>query len=888
VKSGIGACVETVRVAWWTAVLLVRFGLGRRDQARMAGLLRGYLLRMGPLYIKAGQVLGTQSGLLSQEAIGEFRMFFSGLPPMRDAALRRVLRNSLGRQPEEVFGSFEWRPVAVGSVAQVHRAVLNGEQVAVKVVKTGVRGRLEASSTALGLLLAAGHLLPWLRGYDLRGHFGELRPLLTGQCDMKQEAARQREVAGNFRSHQFLRVPRVHDALCSQDILVMEYVDGIPGDGVEAVRLARRQLAIRLQDVLYCMIHFHGVFHVDPHPGNVIFSSDGRITLLDFGLVGRLSEDDKWNLASFYYACIRKEWALAGRRFTRAFAAHPELLDDDSGSDGSGTYAEELGRILRRHFEERASRWSTMAFLDDAIRLLGRHGTRITTSFSVLALSLLTGEGFISMVDPDIDLWATSRRFTDRFAPYLSDDLRDTFQREIGERMPRSLALREQARRCLVAPTHFDRFVLPSAFPLVVSQASGARLRDLDGTEYIDLSCGFGPHILGYAHPRVVTAIQQAAARGAVNALGNPDEVLLARLIGQAFGPDHKVVFANSGTEAVQIALRIARARTGRQRVAKFEGHYHGFSDQGLVSSWFRYRGDSLTPEPVGNSAGMQEAVVADTLVLQHGEAETFDRITAHAAELACVILEPMPSALVDYDPVFLHELAAVCARVGVLVVYDEVVTGFRVAYGGVQHLAGVTPDLTCLGKIIGGGLPAGAVVGPAEIIDIASTTGDPFRDVDSRAFAGGTMSGNSITTAAGAAVLSELRDHPEIYTALRRKTAWLVADLAARAADCGMACQVKGRDSIFSFTFDHAMPRLVRDRLAGLDVTATLALAYHMRRHGVFMPELHTMMLSAAHSDGDLEQVSEAFGKSIRELALAEFSGAYSNSGGQYEILGS
>jgi glutamate-1-semialdehyde 2,1-aminomutase len=149
-------------------------------------------------------------------------------------------------------------------------------------------------------------------------------------------------------------------------------------------------------------------------------------------------------------------------------------------------------------------------------------------------------------------------------------------------------------------------------------------------------------------------------------------------------------------------------------------------------------------------------------------------------------------------------------------------------------------------------------------------------------------MSGNSITTAAGAAVLSELRDHPEIYTALRRKTAWLVANLAARAADCGMACQVKGRDSIFSFTFDHAMPRLVRDRLAGLDVTATLALAYHMRRHGVFMPELHTMMLSAAHSDGDLEQVSEAFGKSIRELALAEFSGAYSNSGGQYEILGS
>lgn len=860
------AAVEAVRAAWWTAVLAVRFGLGRHDRVRAARLLRAYLLRMGPLYIKAGQVLGTQSGLLPREAVEEFRTFFAELPPMRERALRRMLRNSFGHSVEEVFASFDMRPVAAGSVAQVHRATLaGGETVAVKVVRAGVRGRLEASSTVLGALLSAVHLLPWARGYDLPGHFRELRPLLTGQCDLVGERARQLEVAANFRNHPFVRVPRVHEELSSRDVLVMEFVDGVPGHLHDEVELPPHELAARMQDAFYCMVHFHGVFHVDPHPGNLVFGPGGLLVFLDFGLVGRLSEDDRWNLASFYYACIRREWTTAVRRFTRAFAVRPERL---TGS----AYEAELGRILRRHFEEEASRWSTLAFLDDAIRLLGRHGSRITTAFSVLALSLLTGEGYISKVDPDIDLWATTRRFTDRFAPYLNDDLRDRFQHRMVETAPRSMALRERAARRLVAPTHFDRFVMPSAFPLVVDRAYGSRLRDVDGNEYIDLGGGFGPHILGYAHPAVVAAIQDAAARGAVNAVGHPGEVRLAELIAEAFGPDHRVLLANSGTEAVQIALRIARAYTGRQRVAKFEGHYHGFSDQGLVSSWFRYRGDARAPEPVGNSAGMQDSVVAETLVLQYGDRGSLDRIAAHADELACVIVEPMPSALADYDAEFLRALSDVCGKAGVLVVYDEVVTGFRVAYGGVQHIVGTVPDLTCLGKIIGGGLPAGAVTGRADVVETARTSGDPFHDVDGRAFAGGTMSGNSVTCAAGTAVLEQLRAWPRLYPRLRERTSWLVADLAARAADCGVPCQVRGRDSIFSITFDHAAPSLVRDRMAGLDVTATLALAYHLRGHGVFLPELHTLLLSAAHSDTDLEQVSEAFGKSVREMASAGF----------------
>jgi glutamate-1-semialdehyde 2,1-aminomutase len=422
--------------------------------------------------------------------------------------------------------------------------------------------------------------------------------------------------------------------------------------------------------------------------------------------------------------------------------------------------------------------------------------------------------------------------------------------------------------RHLVAPTHLDRYVLPSAFPLIVEHAEGARVHDLDGNAYIDLSSGYGPHMLGYAHPVVVRAVQEAVSRGAVNAFANPAELRLTEAISRAFGPGSKVVLGNSGTEAVQMALRMARAHTGRQGVAKFEGHYHGFSDQGLVSSLFRQSGEAHHPRPVANSAGMHQAVVDDTLVLQYGEPVSLDRLAAHAKTLACVILEPMPSALAAYDRPFLERLRDVCAQEDILVIYDEVVTGFRVRYGGVQHLADVRPDLTCLGKIIGGGLPCGAVVGRSAVVDIVRTSDDPFTDLEDRAFVGGTMSGNSVTAAAGAAVLGHLRAHPEIYADLRRRTDWLSEELASHAAAAGLPFHVRAARSIFSITFDQATPRLIRDRLGGPNFKANLALSYYMRKHGVYLPELHTMMLNAAHTDDDVQQVSDAFGLSIREMA--------------------
>lgn len=868
-RYGGWAAVEAGRVALWTAfygarACAVALGGDRpgRDVA-LSGVVRAYLLRMGPLYMKAGQVLATQSGLLSKRATDEFRGFFSDLPPMRRRALEKTLRRAYRRPVLDVFETFEWTPVAVGSVAEVHRATLpGGQRVAVKVVKRGVRERLRASGRVLAGLIRLGDLVPAVRRLDGVAMFGEIRPRLVEQCDLLGEARTQRRCQDNFARHPYVRVPAPILPLCTPDVLVMEYMEGIGGQHPERVPVPRAQLARRLMDTFYSAVFFHGFYHVDPHPGNLLFTEDGGLVLLDFGLFGSLTEDEKWDLASFYYACVRKDWEVAVDRLTKAFVVHAGRIDGHRAE-----YRRELAAILKHHFEEVADHWSTISFFDDGTRLLRRYRARVTTSFSLLAIGLLTGEGFVSQTDPDIDIWANARRFTDQYSPYMSTEVQERFDRVIAPSIPRSLALRAEAAEYLVAPTHLDRFVLPSSYPLVVEAAAGCRLTDVDGHTYIDLSCGYGPHILGYAHPGIAQAIAVAARRGGINALGNRSELALAKQIAEAFPAGSKVILGNSGTEAVVMALRLARAHTRRDRVAKFEGHYHGFTDQGMVSGWFRHRGDPARPEPVEGSAGSQRSVVRDTLVLQLGEPASLARIAEHADELAAVILEPMPAAMVVYDRPFLQALRDLCTERNIVLIFDEIVTGFRVHYGGVQHLAGVFPDLTTLGKVIGGGLPCGAVVGRAEVVDAARTTHDPFLDVETKGFVGGTLSGNSITAAAGLAMLRELERDPGIYRRLQAKSAFLRKGLLAEADQRGVPCDIKGEHSIFSITFDYASPKFVRDRLSGSNMKANLALSYYLRQHGVYVPELHTLMLSDAHTDDDLADVVRAFGRGLDEM---------------------
>jgi len=204
--------------------------------------------------------------------------------------------------------------------------------------------------------------------------------------------------------------------------------------------------------------------------------------------------------------------------------------------------------------------------------------------------------------------------------------------------------------------------------------------------------------------------------------------------------------------------------------------------------------------------------------------------------------------------------------------IFDEIVTGFRVAYGGVQTLTQVIPDLTCLGKVIGGGLPCGAVAGRAELLELIKGSGDPFFDYERRTFVGGTMSGNSIVCSAGHAAIAHLGSHPEIYDELEQKTQWLVRGLAESAAARDLPFFVRGTRSVFSMRFADAGAQTVREHQAGSHFKANVALAYYMRRHGVYMPELHTMMLNAAHTPADLDGVIDAFSASLGDMCADGF----------------
>ncbi len=865
--------VEGTRIvfhtAWHAGAFALLSAMGKMEAVKRAALLRSYLIKMGPLYMKAGQVAGTQSGFFSREVTESFRVFFSDLPRDKASTLKKTLDKAYGKEFREIFAEFRWEPIAVGSVAQVHQATLTGgKAVAVKIVKHGVRERLWASAFILKGVLRLGHtLLPGFRRYDLPGMFSELLPLLTDQCDMGLEASHQMIFEKNFRGTPFVKIPKPVIAACRSNVLVMEFMAGERGHEYEKITASRPLLARRLQEIFYTMVYFHGFFHLDPHPGNVFFGPESQVILLDFGLVGALSEEDKWQLCAFYYACSRREWDIAVRRFTVSFAAR-ESVFEKHWSD----YSREMSAVLIRHFQVKTDRWSTMSFFEDANKVMHAFGGRISTRFTLLGMAFLTGEGFISQLDPDIDIWKNARKFTERYSPYLSPDIKTRFQEHFAKAIPKSLALRASAHGYIVAPTHLDRYVLPSSFPLIVASASGSQITDIDGNRYTDISCGYGPHFLGYAHPVVVEAISRAAASGGVNAMGNIPELRLAETIASAFPSDAKVILANSGTESVLMAIRLARAFTGKGRVAKFEGHYHGFSDQGMVSSWFRFKGEKSRPMPIQGTPGSQDSVVRDTLVLQYDAPGSLERIEAEAEELACVILEPLPSAQSEFRLEFLRRLRNLCTRRGILLIFDEVVTGFRVHYGGAQHLAGVFPDLTCLGKVIGGGLPCGAVVGKGEVIHIAKTTLDPFTDIESRAFVGGTMSGNSITCSAGLAVLEYLRDRPEAYLEMESKTAWLAETMSEKARSLGVPHHIKGFRSIFTIDFDFSSSLSIREKLTGSNFRANVALAYYMRKHGVYMPELHTMMLSMAHSRQDLEKIVNAFDSSIQEMVMDGF----------------
>jgi glutamate-1-semialdehyde 2,1-aminomutase len=499
--------------------------------------------------------------------------------------------------------------------------------------------------------------------------------------------------------------------------------------------------------------------------------------------------------------------------------------------------------------------------------ILKKYGSQYTTNFTKVELVFLSCEGFANQIDPNIDIWANARKFTDRYSPYMNQTVTEAFDKYFSQTNPGSLQLRDRAKQSLVAPTHIDRYFFPSTYPLFIKKAINSRLEDVDGNIYVDLSCGYGPHILGYAHPVITKALTEAIALGSINALGNLNEVQLAETIVEALPFADKAILSNSGTEAILQAIRLCRAYRRRDRVAKFEGHYHGFSDQGMVSSWFRFTGSKDQPEPIDGTLGSNTSVVKNTLVLQYGHPASLERLRQQAGSLACIICEPMPTSLAEYNLPFLTALRELCTELDIPLIFDEVVSGFRITYGGVQNLTGVVADITCLGKIIGGGLPCGCIAGKKQIIDIAKSSEDPFKDYESKAFVGGTMSGNSLSCAAGLATLRYLKEHPEIYTKLESQTNWLAQEFLEIAQSHNVPFQIRANRSIFSLTFSYKKAKFYREKQAGSNFKANLALAYYMRQNGVYMPELHTLMLNATHTQEDLEIVCQAFDRSLQKM---------------------
>lgn len=425
---------------------------------------------------------------------------------------------------------------------------------------------------------------------------------------------------------------------------------------------------------------------------------------------------------------------------------------------------------------------------------------------------------------------------------------------------PRSAVLLERAQRILVGGVNSPvrAFKAVGGEPLIIERAAGSRVWDTDDREYIDYVCSWGALILGHAHPDVVAAIADQARRGTSYGMTSPLEIELAEHISHAIPSIEKIRFVSSGTEATMSAVRLARAFTRRDLILKFEGGYHGHADAFLSQA-----GSGLATLSISSSPGVPDAFARLTLNAPYNDAGAVERLFAeNPGKIAAVIVEPVAAnmGVVPPAPGFLEALRRITERDGALLIFDEVITGFRLTNGSAQSVFGIQPDLTILGKIIGGGLPVAAYGGRCYLMDMVAPLGPVYQ--------AGTLSGNPLAMRAGLASLPPLAAEG-FYDELERKAKRLAEGLRQALAKTGVPGCVNQAGSLLTLFFVPALISNYGDAKRS-DVRFFGAFFREMLKQGVLLPpsQFEALFISAAHTDADIDRTIAAVEASLRRFA--------------------